>query len=152
MGAVVASSEIYQTFMNQATPEYAVEFPHGYTYSAHPVACAAGLAALDLLQKEHLVQQSAELAPHFEKVLHGIKGAKHVVDIRNYGLAGAIQLAPRDGDAIVRPYEASMKLWQAGFYVRFGGDTLQFGPTFNAKPQDLDRLFDAVGQAINAVD
>ncbi|WP_158158262.1 aspartate aminotransferase family protein [Pseudomonas sp.] len=152
MGAVIASTEIYQTFMNQPTPEYAVEFPHGYTYSAHPVACAAGLAALDLLQKENLVQQAAELAPHFEQVLHGIKGSQHVVDIRNFGLAGAIQLAPRDGDAIVRPYEASMKLWQAGFYVRFGGDTLQFGPTFNAKAQDLDRLFDAVGQAINAID
>jgi beta-alanine--pyruvate transaminase len=152
MGAVVASSEIYQTFMNQATPEYAVEFAHGYTYSAHPVACAAGLAALDLLHKESLVQSSAELAPHFEKVLHGIKGANNILDIRNYGLAGAIQLAPRDGDAIVRPYEASMKLWQAGFYVRYGGDTLQFGPTFNAKPQDLDRLFDAVGVALNQID
>ncbi|MET3715480.1 aspartate aminotransferase family protein [Pseudomonas sp. PvP001] len=152
MGAVIASTEIYQTFMNQATPEYAVEFPHGYTYSAHPVACAAGLAALDLLQRENLVQSAAELAPHFESVLHGVKGAKNIVDIRNYGLAGAIQLAPRDGDAIVRPYEASMKLWKAGFYVRFGGDTLQFGPTFNAQPQDLDRLFDAVGEALNQID
>ncbi|KQQ59053.1 omega amino acid--pyruvate aminotransferase [Pseudomonas sp. Leaf129] len=152
MGAVIASTEIYQTFMNQATPEYAVEFPHGYTYSAHPVACAAGLAALDLLQRENLVQSAAELAPHFEGVLHGVKGAKNIVDIRNYGLAGAIQLAPRDGDAIVRPYEASMKLWKAGFYVRFGGDTLQFGPTFNAQPQDLDRLFDAVGEALNQID
>jgi len=152
MGAVIASTEIYSTFMNQATPEYAVEFPHGYTYSAHPVACAAGIAALDLLQRENLVQQAAELAPHFEGVLHGIKGSKNVVDIRNFGLAGAIQIAPRDGDAIVRPYEASMKLWKAGFYVRFGGDTLQFGPTFNAKSQDLDRLFDAVGEALNSID
>jgi beta-alanine--pyruvate transaminase len=152
MGAVIASSEIYQTFMNQPTPEYAVEFPHGYTYSAHPVACAAGLAALELLQRENLVQAAAELAPHFENVLHGIKGTKNVIDIRNFGLAGAIQLAPRDGDAIVRPFEASMKLWNAGFYVRYGGDTLQFGPTFNAKPQDLDRLFDAVGEALNQID
>ena len=152
MGAVIASSEIYQTFMNQPTPEYAVEFPHGYTYSAHPVACAAGLAALDLLQKENLVQSAAELAPHFEKLLHGVKGTKNIVDIRNYGLAGAIQIAARDGDAIVRPYEAAMKLWKAGFYVRFGGDTLQFGPTFNSKPQDLDRLFDAVGEVLNKLD
>ena len=152
MGAVIASSEIYQTFMNQATPEYAVEFPHGYTYSAHPVACAAGLAALDLLQKENLVQSVAEVAPHFENALHGLKGSKSVVDIRNYGLAGAIQIAPRDGDAIVRPFEAGMALWKAGFYVRFGGDTLQFGPTFNSKPQDLDRLFDAVGEVLNKID
>jgi beta-alanine--pyruvate transaminase len=152
MGAVIASSEIYQTFMNQPTPEYAVEFPHGYTYSAHPVACAAGIAALDLLQKENLVQSAAELAPHFEKLLHGVKGTKNVVDIRNYGLAGAIQIAARDGDAIVRPYEAAMKLWQAGFYVRFGGDTLQFGPTFNTQPEQLDTLFNAVGDVLNKLD
>jgi len=152
MGAVIASTEIYQTFMNQPTPEYAVEFPHGYTYSAHPVACAAGLAALDLLLKENLVQSVVELSPHFEKVLHGVKGAKNVIDIRNFGLTGAIQIAPRDGDAIVRPFEAGMALWKAGFYVRFGGDTLQFGPTFNSKPQDLDRLFDAVGEVLNRLD
>lgn len=152
MGAVIASSEIYQTFMNQTSPEHAVEFGHGYTYSAHPVACAAALATLDLLEKENLIQQSADLAPHFERTLHGVKGAKHIVDIRNCGLAGAIQIAPREGDAIVRPFEAGMALWKAGFYVRFGGDTLQFGPTFNAKPEDLDRMFDAVGEALNHFD
>ncbi|WP_263140567.1 aspartate aminotransferase family protein [Pseudomonas sp. RIT-PI-AD] len=152
LGAVVASREIYQTFMNQATPDYAVEFAHGYTYSAHPVACAAGLAALELLERENLVQRAAELAPHFQRALHGLKGSRHVVDIRNCGLAGAIQLAPRDGDAIVRPTEAGIALWKAGFYVRFGGDTLQFGPTFNARPDELDRLFDAVGETLGRVD
>ena len=152
MGAVIASRKIHETFMYQASPEYAVEFAHGYTYSAHPVACAAALATLDLLEKDNLVQQSAELAPYFEKALHGLKGAKHVVDIRNCGLAGALQIAPRDGDAIVRPFEAGMALWKAGFYVRFGGDTLQFGPTFNTTTQELDRLFDAVGEALHGVD
>lgn len=152
MGAVVASREIYQAFMAQPTPEYAVEFPHGYTYSAHPVACAAGIAALDLLLKENLVEQAAQLAPSFESVLHGLKGAKNIVDLRNFGLAGAIQLAARDGDAIVRPFEAAMKLWQKGFYVRYGGDTLQFGPSFNATPEELDRLFDAVGETLNQID
>lgn len=63
----------------------------------------------------------------------------------------AIQIAPRDGDPTVRPFEAGMKLWQQGFYVRFGGDTLQFGPTFNARPEELDRLFDAVGEALNGI-
>ncbi len=152
MGAVVARQDIYQTFMNQPIPEYAVEFPHGYTYSAHPLACAAGLATLELLERENLVQAAAELAPHFERTLHGIKGTRHVVDIRNYGLAGAIQIAPRDGDAIVRPFETAMKLWQAGFYVRYGGDTLQFGPTFATQPHELDRLFDAVGETLAQVD
>ncbi|WP_295476590.1 aspartate aminotransferase family protein [uncultured Pseudomonas sp.] len=151
MGAVIASREIYDTFMSQSLPEHAVEFAHGYTYSAHPVACAAGLASLELLEKENLIQQAAELAPYFEKAIHGLRGAQHVVDIRNCGLAGALQLAPRDGDPVVRPFEAGMALWKAGFYVRFGGDTLQFGPAFNAKPQDLDRVFDAVGQALQGV-
>ncbi|GMQ52950.1 aspartate aminotransferase family protein [Halopseudomonas aestusnigri] len=152
MGAVVATSEIYNTFMQQNAPEHAVEFGHGYTYSAHPVACAAGLATLKLLEDDALVQQAAELAPHFERTLHGLQGANHVLDIRNCGLAGAIQLAPRGPDPIIRPFEAGMALWKAGFYVRFGGDTLQFGPTFNARPEDLDRLFDAVGSVLSTLD
>lgn len=152
MGAVVASSEIYNTFMQQDTPDYMVEFGHGYTYSAHPVACAAGLAALDILEREQLPQKAAELAPHFERSLHGLRHAKHVIDIRNCGLIGAIQIAPRDGDAVVRTFEAGMALWKQGFYVRFGGDTLQFGPTFTTTPAELDRLFDAVGETLNTVD
>jgi len=149
MGAVIASSEIYDTFMNQSTPDHVVEFGHGYTYSAHPVACAAGLATLDLIQRDNLIQRSADLAPHFERALHGLKNAGNVIDIRSCGLAGAIQLAPRDGDPAVRPYEAGLKLWKKGFYVRFGGDTLQFGPTFTTTPQELDSLFDAVGETLD---
>jgi beta-alanine--pyruvate transaminase len=152
LGAVIASSEIYDTFMQQPSPEHMIEFTHGYTYSGHPVACAAGLATLKLLQRDHLIQQSAELAPYFESALHGLKGAKHIVDIRNCGLVGALQIAARDGDAVVRPFEAGMALWKAGFYVRFGGDTLQFGPTFNTQPQELDRLFNAVGEVLNKLD
>ncbi len=128
-----------------------MEFSHGHTYSAHPVACAAGLAALDILARDNLVQQSAELAPHFEKGLHGLQGAKNVIDIRNRGLAGAIQIAPRDGDPTVRPFEAGMKLWQQGFTCASAAILLQFGPTFNARPEELDRLFDAVGEALNGI-
>ncbi|AJE21814.1 aspartate aminotransferase family protein [Azotobacter chroococcum] len=152
MGAVVASSEIYATFMQQDLPEHAVEFAHGYTYSAHPVACAAALAALELLERESLVQRAAELAPHFENALHGLRGARHVLDIRNCGLAGALQLAPRDGDALVRPFEAAMRLWRRGFYVRCGSDTLQFGPPFTSSAAELDRLFDAVGEVLGGID
>jgi len=151
MGAVIASSEIYETFMNQSAPQHAIEFAHGYTYSAHPVACAAGLATLDLLKRESLIQKAADLAPHFEQAIHGIRGAKHVVDIRNCGLAGAIQLAPRDGDATIRPFEAGLALWKKGFYVRFGGDTLQFGPAFNTTTSELDTMFDAVGGVIETL-
>lgn len=148
LGGVVTSSEIYNTFMQQDLPEHAVEFAHGYTYSAHPVACAAALATLDLLEKDQLIEQSYALAPEFEQLIHGLKQAKHVVDIRNCGLIGAIQLQPRDGDATVRPFEVGTALWKAGFYVRFGGDGLQFGPMFNSKVQDLQRLFDAIGEQL----
>lgn len=151
LGGVVASSEIYHTFMSQPLPEHSVEFAHGYTYSAHPVACAAGLATLGLLESESLIAQSAELAPHFERTLHALRHCPNVVDIRNCGLVGAIQLAARDGDATVRPFDAGMALWKAGFYVRFGGDTLQFGPMFNTQPAELDRLFDAVGDALHHI-
>ncbi|WFQ80624.1 aspartate aminotransferase family protein [Xenorhabdus sp. SF857] len=148
LGGVIASSKIYDTFMSQSLSEHMIEFSHGYTYSGHPVACAAGLASLELLEKENLPQQAAELAPHFEQKLHNLRHCPNVVDIRNCGLVGAIQIAPRDGDAVVRPFDAGIALWKAGFYVRFGGDTLQFGPMFNAKIDDLDRLFNVVGDVL----
>ncbi len=127
MGAVIASTEIYDTFMHAGGPEHAIEFPHGYTYSAHPVACAASLAALELFEREDFPAQVRAIAPAFEAKLHALKGRSHVVDIRNHGLAGAIQLAPCDGDPTIRPRDAHLALWEAGFYVRYGGDTLQFG-------------------------
>ncbi|MEB7641650.1 aspartate aminotransferase family protein [Acinetobacter pittii] len=151
LGGVVASHEIYSAFMQQDLPEHAIEFTHGYTYSAHPVACAAALAALEVLEKKNLLAQSAVLAPSFEKMLHGLKGAPHILDIRNCGLIGALQLAPRDGDATIRGFELGMKLWKEGFYVRFGGDTLQFGPMFNSTEADIDRLLNAVGDALYQV-
>ncbi|XZW38291.1 aspartate aminotransferase family protein [Acinetobacter baumannii] len=151
LGGVVASHEIYSAFMQQDLPEHAIEFTHGYTYSAHPVACAAALAALEILEKKNLLAQSAALAPSFEKMLHGLKGAPHILDIRNCGLIGALQLAPRDGDATIRGFEIGMKLWKKGFYVRFGGDTLQFGPMFNSTEADIDRLMNAVGDALYQV-
>ncbi|KIE85995.1 omega amino acid--pyruvate aminotransferase [Acinetobacter pittii] len=151
LGGVVASHEIYSAFMQQELPEHAIEFTHGYTYSAHPVACAAALAALEILEKKNLLAQSAALAPTFEKMLHGLKGAPHILDIRNCGLIGALQLAPRDGDATIRGFELGMRLWKEGFYVRFGGDTLQFGPMFNSTEADIDRLLNAVGDALYQV-
>ncbi|WP_171067702.1 aspartate aminotransferase family protein [Acinetobacter courvalinii] len=151
LGGVVASHDIYDAFMQQDLPEHAVEFTHGYTYSAHPVACAAALATLDVLEKQNLLAQSAALAPSFETLLHELKGAPHILDIRNCGLIGAVQLAPRDGDATIRGFELGMKLWKAGFFVRFGGDTLQFGPMFNSTEAQLSRVMNAVGDALYQV-
>lgn len=91
---MVATREIYQTYMSQPLPEHAVEFGHGYTYSGHPVACAAGLATLELLERDGLIEQSAALAPVFETTLHGLRDCPNVIDIRNCGLVGRSSSPP----------------------------------------------------------
>jgi len=148
MGAVVASSDIYQTFMAQGGPEYMLEFPHGYIYSAHPVACAAGLAALDILEEEQLPERVAELAPYFEDGLHQLAGAPHVSDIRNFGFAGALQLHAHPGEPARRPFEVAMKMWEKGFYVRYGGDTIQLGLPFVMTAAQIDSLLEALGETL----
>lgn len=150
MGAVVASAEIYATFMAAGGPDYMLEFPHGYTYSGHPVACAAGLAALDILEDEALPQRAAQLAPHFEQRLHALRGAPHVNDIRNFGLAGAVQLEHYPGEPARRPFEIAMRMWQKGFYVRYGGDTIQLGPPFVMETAQIDDLLAALGESLAA--
>jgi beta-alanine--pyruvate transaminase len=149
LGAVVAKQEIYDTFMAAGGPDYLLEFPHGYTYSAHPVACAAGIAALDLLRREDAVARVRELAPHFEQAVHGLKGAKHVADIRNYGLAAGITVEAMPGEPARRPYEIAMAMLGKGFYVRYGGDTIQLAPPFIATRAEIDRLVDALGETFN---
>ena len=150
LGAVVAKKEIYDTFMEQGGPEYLVEFPHGYTYSAHPMACAAGIAALDVLVKENMVERVASLAPYFEQAVHSLRGAKHVVDIRNYGLAAGFTIAAVPGEPAKRPYEIAMKCLDKGFYVRYGGDTIQLAPPFIIEKSEIDSLINALGEALNA--
>ena len=149
MGAVIASEDIYQTFMAQGGPDYMLEFPHGYTYSGHPVACAAGLAALDLLVKEQLPQRVARLAPYFEEALHQLKGLPHVTDIRNFGFAGALQLQAYEGEPLRRPFEVAMHMWQKGFYVRYGGDTVQLGLPFVIEKDQIDSLLSALGDTLS---
>jgi beta-alanine--pyruvate transaminase len=149
MGAVVVKQDIYQTFMKTGGPEYMLEFPHGYTYSGHPVACAAGIAALDLLLNDKLIERVRTLSPYFEAGIHALKGRKHVVDIRNYGFAGALTLAAMPGEPARRPFEVAMRCWERGVYVRYGGDTLQFGPPFVIEKGDLDRLFNVVADALD---
>ncbi len=149
MGAVVVRSDIYRAFMQAGGPDYMLEFPHGYTYSGHPVACAAAIAALDLLATDALIERVRSLAPYFEDGIHALKGRRHIVDIRNFGLAGALTLAPLPGEPARRPYEVAMRCWKRGVYVRYGGDTLQFGPPFVIEKSDLDRMFEVVADALD---
>ena len=152
MGAVIVNQEIHDTFMDTEAPEYMIEFPHGYTYSGHPLACAAGLATLDLLEKENSFEQVASMAPVLEDAIHSLKGAKHVIDIRNYGSAAGVTLASVPGEPAKRPFEAAMKCWEKGFYVRYGGDTLQLGLPFSTTPTEIDSIVNAMGEAINEID
>ena len=149
MGAVLAKKEIYDTFMAQGGPDYMLEFAHGYTYSAHPVPCAVGLATLDLLVKENMVDKVKALAPHFENAVHSLKGAKHVTDIRNFGLAAGLTIAALPGEPARRPYDIAMAMLKKGFYVRYGGDTIQLAPPFITTPAQIDSLINALGECIN---
>jgi beta-alanine--pyruvate transaminase len=148
MGAVVVREEIYQTFMAQGGPEYLVEFPHGYTYSGHPLACAAGLAALDLFEREQFDRQVADKAGYFEDCIHALANHPHVLDVRNLGFAGALTLESYPGEPARRPFEVAMRCWERGLYVRYGGDTLQFGPAFVMEKTDLAEMFSIVSDAL----
>ena len=149
LGAVLVKKEIYDTFMAAGGPDYLLEFAHGYTYSAHPVPCAVGLATLDLLVKENMVDKVKALAPHFENAVHSLKGAKHITDIRNYGLAAGITVDALPGEPARRPYDIAMAMLAKGFYVRYGGDTIQLAPPFRSTPAQIDSLINALGETFN---
>lgn len=149
MGAVVAKQGIYDCFMEHGGADYMVELPHGYTYSAHPVACAAGIAALDVLVNDGLVAKVKAISPHFEQALHSLKDCKYVSDIRNYGLAGGITLAAAPSEPALRPYNVAMSMWKKGFYVRCGGDTVQLGLPFTVEAAEIDTLIAALGETLN---
>jgi beta-alanine--pyruvate transaminase len=152
MGATVASNAIYEAFLETDAPDYVPEFTHGYTYSGHPVACAAALAAIDVFEREALAERAAALAPVFENALHALRGTKHVTDIRNVGLAGALQIDPLPGEALRRPYEIGVECWRRGLYVRWAGDTIQLGPPLVSEPADLEEVCNILLDVISTVE
>jgi beta-alanine--pyruvate transaminase len=151
LGAVIAKQEIYAAIMDSGGPQYMVEFPHGYTYSGHPVACAAGIAALDVLEKEGMIERVRMLAPYFQEAVHSLKGVKHVMDIRNFGLAAGITLEALTGEPARRPYETAIACWRKGVYVRFGGDTIQLAPPFISEKAEIDRLVEVLADSLAEV-
>jgi beta-alanine--pyruvate transaminase len=150
MGAVVVKQEIYDTFMDAGGPEYMLELPHGYTYSAHPVACAASLASFELLERLDAPALVSSIAPRFEAAVHSLASARHVLDIRNFGLAAGITVASLPNEPAHRPFEVAMAMWQRGFYVRYGGDTLQLAPPFTVSADEIDSMVNALGECLNA--
>jgi beta-alanine--pyruvate transaminase len=151
MGAVLTKAEIYAAFVDEKLPDHMIGLPHGYTYSGHPVACAAALASLDIFADDDMVGRALRLAPVLEESLHGLKGAPHLTDIRNIGMAGALQIEPRDGDPLVRPYEIGVRCWEQGLYVRWGGDTLQFAPPFTSTAEDLEQMGEVLKNVLGQV-
>jgi beta-alanine--pyruvate transaminase len=112
------------------------------------VACAAGIASLDLLSSDNALQRSRELAPVLENAVHGLQGARHVADIRNFGLAAGITIDPVPGEPARRPFEIAMAMYKKGFYVRNGGDTIQLAPPFISTPAEIERMVSALGDTL----
>jgi len=150
MGAVFVRREIHDAFMQG--PEPLIELFHGYTYSGHPVACAAGIATLDLYEREGLLTRAAGIADRFEARLHGLRGAAHVIDVRNIGLMGAVELQPRPGAAGARGYEVLNRALAKGLLVRATGDTIALSPPLIIAEDEIGKLFDILGGVLATID
>ena len=150
MGAVFARKGIYDAFMN--APDNTIELFHGYTYSGHPVACAAGLATLDIYKEESLFERAADLAPYWEDGVHSLNGARNVVDLRNLGLIAGIELAPRAGKPGARAFEAFIKAYEANLLVRVTGDIIALSPPLICEKKHVDEIFGVLGDVLKTVD
>ena len=139
MGAVGVSDAIYKTIVDSA-PEKGVEFFHGYTYTSHPAACAAGLASLDIYEKEGLFERAKAISPGFLDRMFALRDLPAVADIRGVGTLGAIELAP-DGAPGTRGYQAVMDLYEKGVLTKVTGDTIMLAPAFICTDDDFDRMF-----------
>jgi beta-alanine--pyruvate transaminase len=150
MGGVIARDGIYEAFMRG--PEHAIELFHGYTYSAHPLACAAGLATLELYRDEKLFARAKALEPHFAEAVMTLKGLPGVLDIRTVGLAAGIDLASRPGAPGLRAYQAMERAFQdEGVMIRVAGETIALSPPLIVTEAQIDQIIDKVGRAIRAV-
>jgi beta-alanine--pyruvate transaminase len=149
MGAVFAKREVHDAFMTG--PESAIDLFHGYTYTGHPVACAAALATLDIYEKEGLLTRAGELAPAFEAAVHSLKGLSNVIDIRNLGLMAAVELAAREGAVGARGYEAMVKAFESGVLVRLTGDTLAFSPPLIVSEAQIEQIFQIIRKVLETL-
>jgi beta-alanine--pyruvate transaminase len=151
MGAVMVRDPIYEAFMQG--PEQAIELFHGYTYSGHPVAAAAGVATLQVYAEEGTFAQARSLERHFEDTLHSLAGHPLVTDVRNFGLMGGVDLAARPGAPGARGLEVHKRcFWEENLVVRNGMDTLQFSPFLNARPEDITMTVEKIRKVLDSLD
>jgi beta-alanine--pyruvate transaminase len=153
MGAVIVKQAIHDTFMN-AAPENAIEFFHGYTYSAHPLACAAAIASIEVYQEENLFERAAQIAPLFEQAAHQLRDLPHVKDIRNLGLVCGIELEPYAKDAgktTTRAYDIFERcFWEKNLLIRVTGDTIALSPPLVINEIQIEELFASIAQMLRS--
>ena len=149
MGAVFVRHGIYDTVVNSAPA--GIELFHGYTYSGHPLAAAAGLATLELYETEGLFDRAASLAPYWEKALHSLRGLPNVIDIRNLGLVGGIELEPRSGAPGTRAFDVFVDCFNRGVLTRVTGDIIALSPPLIIEKAQIDELVDTLSAAIKSV-
>jgi beta-alanine--pyruvate transaminase len=147
MGAVFVREGIYDAFM-AAAPENSIEFFHGYTYSGHPVACAASMATLDIYEEEGLFDRANSLAGYWEDAIHSLKGLPHIIDLRNLGLVGAIELKSIPGKPGVRGVDCLQRCYEAGLLIRVAGDIIALSPPLIIEKEHIDRLFELLTQVL----
>jgi beta-alanine--pyruvate transaminase len=149
MGAVLVKRGLHDALMQG--PEHVIEFFHGYTYSGHPVACAAGLATLDIYARESLFERAASLAPAMQEAVHSLRASPHVADIRNLGLVAGIELEPRAGEPGKRGYDVFLDCFQNGVLVRQTGDILAISPPLIVEESQIHQIVEAIAKALSRV-
>ena len=142
MGAVAVRKGIYETFMDAADPDPAIEFAHGYTYSGHPLACAAALAAQDIYRDEGLFACAGELTPYWEEAVHSLGNLPHVTDIRNMGLMAGIELDPIPERPTARAFDIYLRAFEKGLLIRTTGDIIALSPPLIVERHEVDRMME----------
>ena len=149
MGAMFVTRNLYETFMRG--PEHLIEFAHGYTYSGHPVACAAALGTLDTYDDEGLLTRAAELEPYWSDAVHSLRGLPHVIDVRNIGLIGAIELEPMPDAPTKRAFPAFLEAFENGVLIRTTGDTIALSPPLIISRAQIDELFGTLSRVLKTL-
>lgn len=150
MGAVLATKEIHDAFMQG--PEHLIELFHGYTYSGNPIASAAGLATLETYKEDGLFERAAELAPYWADGLHALRDCRHVIDIRNEGLIGAVELEPIAGEPTKRAFQAFLDCYDKGVLIRTTGDIIAMSPPLIISKAEIDQLFGTLRDVLMGLD
>ena len=148
MGCVIVKKEIYDAFMQG--PD-GIEFFHGYTYSAHPTACAAGVAALGIYEREGLLTRAKSLSRYWEDAAHSLKGAPNLIDIRNYGLIAGLEFEPIPGKPGARAFEIYLKCFEKGLLVRQTGDIIALSPPLIVERAQIDQIFGTLAEVLKSL-